>query len=121
VPRTKTKTLINKADALFTTLIHKRGKCQRCGSMKALQTAHILSRINKNLRWNEDNALLLCATCHFWAHQNPILFSEFVRTDFPIQYAFLMREANTKNYNAGTTLEYTIKELKERTLEEEKI
>jgi 5-methylcytosine-specific restriction endonuclease McrA len=103
--------LIKKADKLFSLIVHKRGSCEKCGSRNALQTAHIISRINKNLRWNQDNVLLLCAGCHFWAHQNPIMFSEFVKQYKPIQYAFLIREANTKDYNLGQTLEFTIKKL----------
>jgi hypothetical protein len=26
-----------------------------------------------------DNLLCLCASCHFWSHKNPILFTEWVK------------------------------------------
>ena len=45
-----------------------------------LQCAHIYSRTYRSVRWILDNLLCLCAGCHFWAHRNPILFAEFVKT-----------------------------------------
>jgi len=31
------------------------------------------------MRWNLVNLLCICAGCHFFAHQNPLEFSEWVR------------------------------------------
>ncbi len=69
----------NYLDDLTRQAIRKRGKCERCGSRKNLQVSHIYTRTYKETRWMPLNLLLLCASCHFWGHRNPILFTEFVR------------------------------------------
>lgn len=113
--KTPTRKLIKQADKLFAELIHKRGKCERCGKITSLQTAHIIPRTNKNLRWNPDNALLLCVACHlYWFHKNPLEAMEWFKLYFPIQYAYLMREKNKLNTSVGKTIEFTITELKEK-------
>ena len=76
-----TKPLKTKADALFGRLIRSRGACQRCGRTSSevqLQCAHIVSRRFTATRWDENNALCLCAGCHRWGHDNPIEFTKFV-------------------------------------------
>lgn len=76
-----TSTLKNKADKLFGQIIRSRGRCQRCDRQPpevSLQCAHILSRRFTATRWDENNALCLCAGCHFWAHNNPIEFTKLV-------------------------------------------
>jgi hypothetical protein len=40
-----------------------------------------------------------------------------VRTNFPIQYAFLMREKNKPDLNVRQTIQFTIKKLEEQLLE----
>ena len=115
--KTKRKTrtqLVREADKLFSMLIRKRGHCQRCLKTENLQCAHVVSRTNKLLRWNPDNALSLCTACHlFWMHKSPLEFVEWYKKEFPINYAFLMREKNNKEYNLGQSIEFTIKSLKE--------
>ena len=69
--------------------------------------AHIISRNNKTLRWNERNLLCLCTTCHFWAHQDPLGFAEFIEFNFPRRYDYLMKKKNELS-------KYTAKDLKER-------
>lgn len=113
------KTAVSKqiklADKLFSELIHKRGKCEYCGKTESLQTAHIIPRTNKHLRWNPDNAVLLCFRHHlYWAHKNPLEFAEWVQRYMPIQYAFLMREKNRTENSVATTIEFTIKHLREQ-------
>ena len=71
--------LTYKLDKCCSDLVHERDLCQKCGGFNSLQTAHIFSRSLRSVRWDLDNLLLLCAKCHFWAHKNPILFTEFVR------------------------------------------
>jgi hypothetical protein len=72
-------TLKRKLDRAFSEFIRSRGRCAKChrSSGVQLQTAHIFSRANLAVRWDNDNALCLCAADHFWAHQNPLLFSKF--------------------------------------------
>jgi 5-methylcytosine-specific restriction endonuclease McrA len=77
----KSKTgLMRKADRLFS--IHLRGKfkkCQHCGSTRALNAAHIISRDCRKLRYSEINVLCLCAACHFFFHKHPLQFAEWVK------------------------------------------
>ncbi len=76
-----TKSEIKKLDKEFSAKVRERGKCARCGKSSGvqLQCAHIFSRRHRAIRWDENNAICLCAGCHFWAHQNPILFSVLVK------------------------------------------
>ncbi len=70
-----------RLDRLFSQIVRGAGKCVKCGNVdySKLQCAHIFSRSQLTVRWDFDNVLCLCAGCHFWAHKNPLLFSEFVR------------------------------------------
>jgi 5-methylcytosine-specific restriction endonuclease McrA len=71
--------------------------CVRCRDPKrAIQWAHIFSRRHKNLRWEPDNALTLCAGCHMWWHQYPLLSVEWFKKAFPERY-----EAILAIFNAG--------------------
>lgn len=65
-------------DKLFSELIRSRGRCERCGSKNYLQCAHIYSRKFGSVRFDEENALCLCAKCHRWGHDNPLEFARFV-------------------------------------------
>jgi len=76
-----TKKEITKLDDLFREYIRQRDNmtCQKCGRTQNLQVAHFKSRSNKHVRWCRDNAALLCGGCHlFWAHKDPLAFSEWV-------------------------------------------
>lgn len=80
------KSLTNKLDNVFSEIIKLRDnyKCQKCGRVNGvqLQTAHIYSRRYRSVRWNPSNVLTLCAGCHFWAHQNPLDFAEWLDKKF---------------------------------------
>jgi len=69
---------IKKADKLFSDKIKSIGKCEKCGKRKYLQTAHIISRRYKQVRWDLDNALCLCRACHLWGTNFPLEWEEFV-------------------------------------------
>jgi len=94
-------TLRNLLDAAFSLKIRVRGICEWhwCKGYQ-LQTAHIFSRKNYSTRWDEDNAVCLCAKCHFFAHQNPVLFTEFIQDHLGIEkYESLkMRAAQMKKW-----------------------
>ncbi len=77
--KTIRRKLRDQLDKLFSIIIRSRGKCERCGKTNPLNTAHIFSRRNLATRWDKNNTLCLCVGCHFWGHQNPILFAEFVK------------------------------------------
>lgn len=67
-------------DKLFSQLVRSRGMCQRCGETRyeLLQTAHIYSRKFNSVRFDEDNAICLCARCHRWGHDNPTEFTDWL-------------------------------------------
>ena len=82
--KTRRKKTIERLDAMFSEYIRKRAisrwhGCERCLSLKyyiekddggivpdwrQLDCAHNQSRIHFATRWDEDNALGLCAGCH---------------------------------------------------------
>src|SRR5258708_2084589 len=66
-------------DREFSKLIRDKGKCERCGSIDSLDTAHIIGRANKTLRWDILNVLCLCRKCHQEAHANPKAFDKWLR------------------------------------------
>ena len=65
---------IRYLDELFSRAVRLRGKCERCGKKLGvqLQTSHIYSRANKEVRWCFLNATALCARCHMDWHSNPV-------------------------------------------------
>ncbi len=93
------KTLKRKCDKLFSEYIRSRGMCEweDGGTHKGrLECAHINSRRYLVTRWDELNALCLCSMHHFYAHQNPLEFAEFVKDHLgETKYFKLMRKAKT--------------------------
>ncbi len=72
-PKIPTKTkLRRRADQLFSKIVRMRGPCVRCGGVERLQASHVVSRQYYAVRWNEENADVLCAACHFWLHHFPV-------------------------------------------------
>ena len=75
------KGLRNKLDKLVSEIVRKRGKCERCGKKQNLQCCHIFGRTYLNTRWSLENLLCLCPDCHInFAHKQPILFAEWVKS-----------------------------------------
>jgi len=108
------KYYIKKLDKLFSDKVRSIGKCQRCSKSNCrVETAHIISRKNKTLRWDDNNALCFCTTCHFWGHQDPLGFSLFVEKSCPKRYKYLMENKNRLTKRSAKDL----KELLEKTAE----
>jgi len=82
------KKMVKKLDVLFSKFIRNRdGKCLKCFRTDTLQCAHLAGRGNLAGRWNKNNAITLCYTHHiFWAHKEPIEFSEWLKENYPIYY-----------------------------------
>ena len=58
---------IDVNDRLFSELkCMDRKNCQRCMKDLALQCCHIFSRRHYSTRFDEDNAVVLCYSCHQW-------------------------------------------------------
>jgi len=81
--RKQTKSsLTRKLDKECSRIVRGRGFCAMCNTeeYEKLQCAHIYSRVYRSVRWDLDNLLALCASCHFNSHRNPLNFSDFVKT-----------------------------------------
>ena len=91
------KKLIKELDKMWAEVIKARDghKCVRCGKIEGLNAAHIFSRSLKSVRWSLWNGITLCGGCHiFWAHKNPVEFTEFVKQRLGEQkYELLRQEA----------------------------
>ena len=73
------KNLTTKLDKVFGEIVRNIGKCVRCGKTEYLQAAHIFTRKKRAIRWDFLNSLCLCVGCHYWAHDNPLYFRDFVK------------------------------------------
>lgn len=73
--------IARKLDAECSRIVRSHGQCVMCGcgDYEKLQCCHIFSRTYRSVRWDLDNILPLCASCHFYSHKNPLIFAEFVR------------------------------------------
>lgn len=88
-------------DRLFSQLIHFRdGVCQWCnkGTGK-LDAAHILAKSDyPGLRYNEENAILLCFCCHRRWHNNPIETAEWYHNKYGYANYKRLVEKNKEPY-----------------------
>ena len=66
-----------KATRLHALITRDHGECEKCGSVHALQCAHIISRKYGNTRTDLNNAFCLCASCHMYFTDNPVEFGTF--------------------------------------------
>lgn len=75
-------------------------KCEYCGEGgKYLNSHHIIGRRYKPLRFDIMNGICLHARCHKFlpgaaAHENPILFIEWLRAYRPKQFYYLVKFFN---------------------------
>ena len=110
--KVKKSTLKKKCDVLFSTRIRSIGFCVvpsiECKHGGQLQCAHIISRWNLRLRWDEMNALCLCAGHHRFYTTRPLEWAELIKNLFSAQYTYVMRHKNELNEE---TLEDTYKRL----------
>lgn len=84
----------DKADRLFSLKIREIGYCElagkdtiHCGG--GLQCAHIETRGAHGIRWNELNAVCLCAGHHVYYTNNPNAWDKIVVQEFPVKWAFV--------------------------------
>lgn len=85
---------VREADKLFSRIIRAgrtcyyhfgRGKLTPLGFACSgpLQCAHIVSRIYRSVRWDEGNAIPLCAGAHRYMTSRPLEWERFVLTFMP--------------------------------------
>ncbi len=94
-------TISNKLDKICSEIVRFRGYCEWCNKADhTLQCAHIYSRTYKSVRWDLKNLLCLCASCHFFGHKNPTLFSEFVIKYLgSVEYEYLKQRATPTSHH----------------------
>lgn len=88
-----------KADKLFSLKVRERGYCELAGLDKVkcggvLQSAHIIGRANHRLRWEEANALCLCAGHHVYYTHNPEAWREIIETQCRSSWNWVSRVRN---------------------------
>lgn len=88
-----------KADKIFSEKIRSKGVCAFQGldhiaCSEVIQCAHIIGRSNHGLRWDEINALPLCAGHHRWYTSNPYEWYVMIETHFQDRYKYLQEHRN---------------------------
>lgn len=87
-----------QADQLFSKIVRARGECQAAGDGWTcggpLQCCHVEGRANHRLRWEELNALCMCASHHRHYTSYPIAWAELVADRFPESYRFVTEHRN---------------------------
>lgn len=88
------KKIIKECDELWSKLVKKRAgnQCERCGTLKELQSHHIIPRIHFILRHDPVNGVCLCKRHHlYWAHKDATGFSEWIEALRDMAYLKLRR------------------------------
>lgn len=89
--------MVNELDSAARRAVFERdgNVCVRCRDVtRNVQWCHIFSRRHKNLRWESDNALTMCAGCHMFWHGNPVLAVEWFRKTWPERYERILAMFN---------------------------
>ena len=84
------------ADETWSSLVKSRDndQCIICGKTKYLNAHHLISRTNKELRFDVMNGVSLCPKHHrfsfdFSAHQNPFVFILWLMKNRQEQFEYL--------------------------------
>ena len=105
-------TLKRKADILLSKFIRSLDHCERCGSIKTLQAAHVYSRRYVNLRYDIQNVMCLCAKCHFQWHDSPLDSIIWFNQNYPERLEYLKKKRNIIKKWTIKDYEKTIEEIK---------
>ena len=77
--KTPRKKLDDECLRLVSLVARTRDRtCRNCGADTNLQGHHIISRQYKLSRYNPENLLTLCRSCHFPEHVNPEKFRDTI-------------------------------------------
>jgi hypothetical protein len=96
-----TKAIKKRCDTAFSLLIRRHGKCQFAGLDKVhcggiLNCAHIESRGNLRLRFDQQNALCICARHHVYSTYHPTAFNDLVAEFFPSQWKYVQEHKHER-------------------------
>ena len=66
--------------------------CEVCKTETNLQCHHLISKfwMKSRLRFDEQNIVVVCPTCHFTFHKNPISSMEWLKTTKQNDYNYLL-------------------------------
>lgn len=98
----KAKSFKNWLDDLCKNIVKVRDNrtCQKCYKVihdtYDCQWAHIKSRSRNDLRWDMNNSMVLCGSCHQWWHANPNEAGVWFANTFPARDEYI----NSLIYNA---------------------
>lgn len=78
--RRTVKSVKASCDRAWSQLVRARAgyHCERCGATpeeSQLHAHHVDGRNNHRLRFDPRNGVCLCARCHRWGHDHPLLYS----------------------------------------------
>ena len=120
----KMKIKLKPLDELFSRIIRNRaianvGGCERCWAWKAdykqLQCAHMFTRKYHSVRWDEENAVGVCAGCHFFLDSHPQEKIDFFKQRLGEEkFDLLQARANTKGIDKELIKLYLQNRIKER-------
>lgn len=98
------KIKISPLDAQFSNyirwILHK-GVCQRCfreftRPSKSLHCSHYFGRRKKSVRFDPENVISACVSCHQWLGEHPYEHTNFFERRLgPTRFAMLTYRANT--------------------------
>ena len=81
---TTRRNIIDRLDAVVSRIVQDRDRyCMDCGRFPVrgyvqLTHAHIFPRANMSVRFNPDNGITLCFSCHRHHQEHPVLFMEWM-------------------------------------------
>jgi len=106
------KGAVRKLDSLCKEIVHIRDKdtCRKCGIFVSEFGGNVHHIIPKkrgyHVRWDINNLILLCATCHFWWHKDPTAIL-WLRDNDPFVFEVI------QEINKGETESYKLRDLLE--------
>ena len=91
------KNIVKSLDDLTRRIVLKRdeGVCQWCGKSvtgRDAQCSHVRSRKYYETRWALSNVKLLCASCHFKWHDNPLEAGKWFDKTFPARAEWILEQ-----------------------------
>ncbi len=93
-------------DRLWSAAVRKRDglQCQVCGETdtKRIQAMHIISRGEWAVRWNVDNGIAGCISCHKYFTHRPIAWENWLMSDKKRKKTFQkLKKIVSMWYNTG--------------------
>ena len=68
------KPVERRLDVAWSLRIRSIRRCQMCGLPWHLEAHHIFGRRSRSVRWDEENGVCLCRSCHGWQRLHPAFF-----------------------------------------------